>query len=577
MTKVIAVPVSVGSATIYAAKGRRWSIVEHLLLDAVRQEPRGAMELATLARLPVRVIVEAMINLMRVGWVELVAKGANSVFAATRGGRANVDRDELPVVTRLIRRPVRYAVDAVSGTVLRYRDLDFIWASRFRNMQDQVDAVIATADNLPQPNQIEAIASMLHDDEEYRGIVTDSARIGEGFALVRVANGKVLGLPNAPDSLMKEILAVAAKKTSLDKPERVADVRIRTPRFGPRRVSFSSDDLILGGPEHKALLEGLIRNAAASIAIHSTFVGGGKSSEMLDHLEAAARRGVRIDILWGKSDAPDGSNATREACEGINQRMRMAGLEQFVRAHPFSTESHAKIAVADDGSGGFVAALGSCNWLSTAFTSFEASLRTNDPFLVSDIMGALSQTAVAATGLNSGIAAQLSGQAINIRKRNAPHPGQHAEARLLLGSEHANYVLQARDDARSHIVLGSHRMGRSANNLSIRPTRAAVDEHGIDAVIYYGRLSDGMTADQAAALKLTHHRTRFRIRQICDPRMHAKFVAWDDENVVITSHNLLSADPIDDFAELGIHVHAAGAGRRLREKIQWAFEPDAAP
>jgi len=259
MTKVIAVPVSVGSVTIYAAKGRRWSVVEHLLLDAVRQEPRGAAELAALARLPVRVIVEAMINLMRVGWVELVAKGANSVFATTQGGRANVDRDELPAVTRLIRRPVRYAVDGVSGTVLRYRDLDFIWASRFRNMRDQVDAIIEPADNLPQPNQIDAIGSMLQDDEEYRGIVTNSARIGLGYALVRVANGKVHGLPNAPDMLVKEILAVAARKTSPNTPERVADVRIPAPRFDSRRVSFSSEDLVLGGPEHRALLEGFIR------------------------------------------------------------------------------------------------------------------------------------------------------------------------------------------------------------------------------------------------------------------------------------------------------------------------------
>jgi hypothetical protein len=157
VTKVIAVPVSVGSVTIYAAKGRRWSVIEHLLLDAVRQKPRGAAELATLARLPVRVIVEAMINLMRFGWVELLSTGANSVFAATPGGRDNVDRDELPVVTRLIRRPVRYAVDGVSGTVLRYRDLDFIWASRFRNMRDQVDAVIAPADNLPQSDRCDRI------------------------------------------------------------------------------------------------------------------------------------------------------------------------------------------------------------------------------------------------------------------------------------------------------------------------------------------------------------------------------------------------------------------------------------
>ena len=67
-----------------------------------------------------------------------------------------------------------------------------------------------------------------------------------------------------------------------------------------------------------------------------------------------------------------------------------------------------------------MAALGSCNWLSTGFTSFEASVRTNDPLLVSDIMDALAQLAMTVTGLNGGVAAQLAGQAVNIRKSNAP-------------------------------------------------------------------------------------------------------------------------------------------------------------
>lgn len=572
MNKVLAVPVSVGSVTIYAAKGRRWSVVEHLLLDAVCREPRSAAELSEASSLPVRMVVEAMINLMRVGWVELVAKGASSIFVATPGGQSHVDRDDLPVVIRLIRRPVRYAIDRVSGTVLRYRDLDFIWSSRFRHIRDQVDAVIAPADNLPEPKQIEVIGSMLHDDEEYRGVVTNSARIGEGYALVRVASGKVRGLSNAPDALIAEILAVANRHTVPDRVERVATVAPRVSKFSPRHVTFSNEDLVLGGAEHKALLEGLIRNAVSSITIHSTFVGGGGSDAVVDLLEAAAKRGVRIDILWGKTDEADGSNATRDACARINERMHKDGLSHFLRAHPFATESHAKIVVADDGKGGFVAVLGSCNWLSTGFQSFEASLRTADPLLVSDVMEAMSQTAMVVTGLNGGIAAQLAGQALNIRKLHAPRPGRRAEATVLLGPEHADYILKARDSARSHIVLGSHRMGRSANNLSIRPVRAAVDAHDVDGAFYYGRLSDGMTPEQATALKLKHGGSGLRIRQISDPRMHAKFVAWDDDNIVITSHNLLSADPSRDFSELGIYVRAAGAGRLLRDRLRQTFE-----
>ncbi len=221
----------------------------------------------------------------------------------------------------------------MSGAVLRYRDLDFLWATRFRQMLHEVDAVLEPAENIPSPNQIEIIASMLHDDEEHRGVVTNSARIGEGYALVRVINNKVEGLANAPDTLIKEILAVSSKKTTPDRPERVADVRIKTHGFKSRRVSFTSDELILGGQEHKDLLEEIIRNARSFVVIHSTFVNYVRNDVLLDRLETSARSGVRIDILWGKSDAPDRRNSTRDACEEINKRMRKAGLEQFIRAH----------------------------------------------------------------------------------------------------------------------------------------------------------------------------------------------------------------------------------------------------
>ena len=90
MIKVLAVPVSVGSVTIHVAKGRRWSVVEHLLLDAVCQKSRPAGELATLARLPVRMVVEAMINLMRAGWLNSSLKGGQRLLG--HGGWAGERR-----------------------------------------------------------------------------------------------------------------------------------------------------------------------------------------------------------------------------------------------------------------------------------------------------------------------------------------------------------------------------------------------------------------------------------------------------------------------------------------------------
>jgi cardiolipin synthase len=37
-----------------------------------------------------------------------------------------------------------------------------------------------------------------------------------------------------------------------------------------------------------------------------------------------------------------------------------------------------------------------------------------------------------------------------------------------------------------------------------------------------------------------------KVHQIFRPRLHAKFLAWDADSVVITSQNWMSADPPDD-------------------------------
>lgn len=575
MNKVIALPVQVASVTVHVAKGRRWSVVEHLLLDAVAREPRTADKLASLARLPPRMVIEALINLMRAGWVELQSE-KDHLFAATAGGRAVVDHDDLPASMRLMRRPVRYAVDRLSGAVLRYRELDFVWASRFRTIKDQVDAVIEPVQDLPEAPQIDVIGSLLDEDEEYRGVVPSSARVGDGYALVQVINGAVQNLRSAPFPLLKAILAVVPQASGNRKEVRAPAIARPDPTLKPRSISINPEDIIFGGDEHEALLHGLISNAQAFVTIHSTFVGGGNSDVALDLIEQAAReRGVKVDILWGKSDKKNEANETREACVAINERMKKSGLNQFVRAHPFPTDSHSKIIIADDGKGGVIGALGSCNWLSTGFTSFELSFRSTDPLLVSDMMEVCAQMARVAVGLNGGIAAALAGQAINIRKRTVERTGRKGLAQIVLAPQHADFLRRARDEADHHILVGSHRFGRSADDLTLTPTQAAIDaKENVQALVYYGRLSDGLTPVQAAGLKIMHGRSGLSIRQVFDPRMHAKFLLWDDDDIVITSHNLLSANPSQPYAEIGLYLHAGGMGRVLREKILGLFPPD---
>lgn len=569
----LALPVLVGTVTVHVAKGRRWSIVEHLLLDAVCRKPRSAQELSDAAAIPQRMVVEAFINLMRAGWVELRTADRRSLFAATAGGEAVVTGDELPVVTRLDKRSVRYAVERLSGTILRYRELDFVWSPRFRSMQSTGYREIEPSSDLFEPKQADVVASMLHDDEEFRGIVPYTSRLGEGFALLSVSGQRIKGLPAGSSPALRAAILAAAARTSTARPNsqgplRLSPVPREVPTLPTRRVTFSHDDVLIGGEQHRAALRSMIANAGSAIVVHSTFVGTGEWRSVVDELAAAARdRGVRVDVFWGKGDRLDQENETRIACEGINAQMKTMRLDRLVRAHAFSTRSHSKMVVADDGRGGWNAIVGSCNWLSSGFTSTEVSLRMQDPLAVSDVMESLSQMAQRVTGLNGGVAARLAGRALNIRKSTSPSTAKRGELRLVLGSEHAEMVLAARDRAKREIWLGSHKLGRSANTVVLLPAAAAVRSGNVAVSMFYDEISDGFPKEAAEQMIADAEEKGIRIRQGAGRTMHAKFLTWDDDNLLITSQNLLSANPSDPYAEVGILIAAPGAASRFRERM----------
>lgn len=69
----VAIPVLRGRRRFHVEKGKRWSLIEHLMLESVARTPATAADLAQRSSLPRRVVVAAFIRLMRVGWVELTA------------------------------------------------------------------------------------------------------------------------------------------------------------------------------------------------------------------------------------------------------------------------------------------------------------------------------------------------------------------------------------------------------------------------------------------------------------------------------------------------------------------------
>ena len=121
-------------------------------------------------------------------------------------------------------------------------------------------------------------------------------------------------------------------------------------------------------------------------------------------------------------------------------------------------------------------------------------------------------------------------------------PGRTAKMRILLAPDHNSLVLAARDEARERIFVTSHRIGLAGRPMVIIPVVAAVNESKIDVKLYYGRPTGVLSGVDAAGLTMELARQGIGIKPIHQPRLHAKVLAWDNDNLAVTSQNWLSAE-----------------------------------
>jgi cardiolipin synthase len=571
VTVRVAIPIVYSTVRLHLDKGRRWSVAEHLLLFALSQSESSAAELADRSSLPPRMVLEALINLMRVGWVEIIATGDRVRFGITSGGRAHVDKEELPVVTEPATKDMKFAVDRVLGGVLRWRELTFVSPARFERLGEDNILVMPATPNLPAPRPRDIIDSLLDEDETYRGSDRSGARPGDGWVLATVVGDKVEGLPRDAIALRERVLAAAADLAGTD--AKASEPVIALSASQPTRIAYlAAQDIIAGDQAHWDHIAETIGAARSWIAVHSTFVRDEPFLQLLPLLEQAARsHGVRTDLFWGRGNERELDNPARRIVDAYSREIARRELGQWIKVHPFSTGSHAKLLIADDGRERFRATVGSCNWLYTGWRSFEVSVRLSDGGIVADIMESLSELAYQATGDWAGIAADVAGRARLARQDRSRRTGRRVEATLLLGPEHVGMFEQMRDQARHRILIASHRLGAAAENMALRPTRAAVAAADLNATLYYNTPSDLITARVAGEMTMKAREAGVALRQVTDPTMHAKFMVWDDDDLVVTSQNLLSADPLTLLEEIGVHLRGAGVGRDLADRLALRF------
>jgi phosphatidylserine/phosphatidylglycerophosphate/cardiolipin synthase-like enzyme len=565
MTTVqVTFPVLRGSRRFIIERGRRWSVIEHLLLDAVSRGAASAADLAERSSLPRRVVVEAFIRLMRAGWVEIVATSKGSLFQITPAGSSRVHYDQLPSATVTEPRWRAFAVEQVFGSVYRGRELELRHKNQLPAHTDENPVAHLEASSAHEFEDMGDVFTAIEgEDELIVGVDRGSEKLAERYAVVTVRDGVVEGLPaRAPMLLRQQILHAASNilgtnPTTSEKA--VPQIAVGdAPDDPPTAVAASYDpsDIIIDGEEHWRSFERIISGASERIIIHSTFISDERAGVVLPLLLRAAERGVKVDVLWGQDDLGSSTRSSQIAAARMQASVDAAGRTGAIVVHPFSTNSHAKVVFADS-SKGWNALIGSCNWLASDYTSFETSLRLREPLLIGQLIRKLAGLAQGRPGVWNDLAIELA--ILGKRVMRMPSPkGRTVPMRLLFGSDHARLVLEARDTAVRRIFALSHRIGITAKSMTLLPALAAVQARDIEASFFYGRTTGPLSGEAGADLVRTFAKAGLEVKPVHKPRIHAKVLGWDDDSLAVSSLNWLSADPSEAAPnrEIGVLVQA---------------------
>ncbi len=250
-------------------------------------------------------------------------------------------------------------------------------------------------------------------------------------------------------------------------------------------------------------------------------------------------------------------------------------LHRRFTVHMRTTGSHAKLIMADTPEDGWIAAIGSCNWLSSPFNAVELTAVLRNQHVVADVAVAI-QNLVGRRGFADAVANEMGITARDLR-RAAPASGD-ANVTVVVGDAHDRLIRAASGAAKTLFVVGSNMLGSTARPGAIMQGETAARQ-GLRPMVVYTKPTGPLKNRHTRALAEEAAQNGVSLIRTKKIPLHAKFVAWDADDLVVTSLNWASASADHDFpwGDIGVHIHApnlaADVIARLR-KILPEIDPD---
>jgi phosphatidylserine/phosphatidylglycerophosphate/cardiolipin synthase-like enzyme len=571
--RVIAyVPIFKLKADYIVRQGRTWSAFEHMVLWKLAQQRATSPELAELAGVPLRLVVECLIELIGAGWVDIHTSSNVVAFEATDAGKKASELKKLPEDTRILRRRTILCMDRLAMGFFKPEDLTLVHKDKLPE-----NAVVLKPRIFKLTMKPGASIDRLYmrEDETFEEWVEHRITSQRLYAAVQIFGDKIEGLPlYTPPALFNAILEDVIARVPptegavLDEQLTRAEGRLET-EDDYSVADVNSEDLVIGGQQHFDMLARVIAEAKTFAVIHTCFVGPSAVRRLLPLMEAAvAKRNVHFDLLWGQRSDSMNEKSRKDFQESkaifdklppqTRSRIRFAERE---------TGSHAKVILADSGPHGSKEAyVGSCNWLSSLYRSVEVSIRLREPRVVGTIAATLAWLRIPSSGKWTADVYRLAELRNECFKSERRREGTHRVA-VVRDREHLAAVREARDSATSQIFAACDLLGPAGETSVFVPARAAA-EGGVSVTLIHNTLARSVTTEErdraAAAL------SELGIHLLSANNIHGKFMTWDEDALLITSFNWLATTP-DPWKPLGAEIGIIVRGPGLAEKLRTQF------
>jgi cardiolipin synthase A/B len=555
--KKIAVPMLTDSISLSIKEGKPYCIIDHGLLWALFNETLSARELASISDLPIQIVIESVVRLIKAGWAQFILCGETAArFEITLLGKSVVTNKELPYSYDVRRTWIGYSIDLLTGHVFSSNDLNLYFENQ---LKQDILKIKANFTNETFPTSY-IISKLLRPDQRLASLDVHSQNPKIKYAIFKINESQVEDLPAGSPEELSNILAAYANSDEHVIPSSNNYV-METHRYRETtKIDLNQSDVIIGGDRHCDHLKKLGARANRLLIILSTFLNDKFSPHLRESIVSAAKNGAEVIVLLGKDeDAEAGeSNTSRlKNVEAFGNQPEFSPYKNQIQIVHYSMKTHAKILIADDGEGNFSTTIGSYNWLSSGDSGLDVSANLKSNRLSALILEVIEKMISRPGRIQPEICRTLIELSQELLSRAPSLPTGNAEVRLVCGREHNDMMLKARDSARTRIYCQSHRFSQTARPTVFSPLRAAASQ-GVKADLVFESLNCPHafytdSKQELAPLGINLYRLR---KKGHDNRSHAKLLIWDDDEAVITSQNWMNRDPSDSdlFSEIGVYI-----------------------